>query len=377
MKIGIIAPVWISIPPKNFGLGAQEYLTYHLAEGLVKKGHRVTLFATGDSKTSAKLISVSQQEIIDMNSNDKRLRDMFELLNLSQAYKHIGDFDILHNHLLPYGLLFANLFSVPTIHTLHYRIYPERADYNIYEAYRNQYFISISQAQRFIAPDLNYISTIYNGTDTEFYRYKDKPQGNYLLYIGRMKRYKGIHTAMQVARKLKLPLKIAAPLPSLNQPDYDEVQDYWEYDIKPHLNENMEHIDMLGGADKVTLYQNAKALIFPVEREEPFAMTAIEAMSCGTPVIAYDGGAIPELVVDGKTGYLVNNENRKEEHTYVTKEEGLSGLIHATKSLYSLAEPEYLAMRKASTTHVGKYFTVSTMINHYEAIYKKLLNTNR
>src|SRR5258706_10862829 len=119
MRIGLIASIWISVPPKGFGFGAQEYLAWCIAEGLMKKGHDVTLFATADSKTTAKLVSIAYQQIEDITFPDPRIKDVFEMMNLSEAYKHAADFDIFHNHLLPYGLLFPHFSPTPTVHTLH------------------------------------------------------------------------------------------------------------------------------------------------------------------------------------------------------------------------------------------------------------------
>src|SRR5262249_19897483 len=149
-------------------------------------------------------------------------------------------------------------------------------------------------------------ATVYNGVDTDFYRFKQNAgSDNYLFYIGRLKKYKGIHTAISLAKRAHIKLKIAAPLPNISQPDYREVNGYWEQEIKPQLGENIEYVGSVKGEEKINLLGNAKALILPVEREEPFGMTLIESMSCGTPVIAYATGGITEIMVDGKTGFEV------------------------------------------------------------------------
>jgi predicted peroxiredoxin len=143
VKIALVASVWISIPPKDFGFGAQEYIEYYIAEELTRRGHDVTLFASGDSKTSAKLIPVSDIQVSEMPTIDARAKDMFELMNLSKCFEMAGAFDIIHNHLLPYGLVFGNLTKTPIVHTLHHEIYKTRSDVYIYERYKNQSFISI------------------------------------------------------------------------------------------------------------------------------------------------------------------------------------------------------------------------------------------
>lgn len=362
MKIAIIASIWIKVPPQDFGFGAQEYLAYYLVEGLKKKGHDITLFATGDSHVSTRLMSVSEKQICEIDFPDPRIKDAFEMINLSEAYK-IGDkFDLIHNHLLPYGLLFANaLRRCPTVHTLHHRIYRDRADIFLYQKYAKQNFVSISNAQRKIIPELNYIATVYNGIDTNYFSFKEKPANDYLFFIGRMKKYKGIHTAIKIAKDMGIKLIIASPMPSKTQHDYKEVMEYWNCEIKPHIGQNVEYIDSVGGKEKVNLLQNAKALIFPIEREEPFGMTVIESMSCGTPVIAFAKGAIPEIVTDNETGYLSRFED------------GEKGLTEKVKLLYSLNEKSYQQLRISSRNQVKSKFDINIMVENYENIYKNMI----
>lgn len=359
MKIAIIASIWISVPPQGFGFGAQEYLAYYIAEGMKSKGHDVTLFATADSEFSGKLVSVTEKQVIDMGFPDPKVKDMFELINVSETYSRADEFDIIHNHLLPYGLLFSGWSKTPTVHTLHHNIYKSRAEIFLYERYKGQNFISISNAQRNIISDLNYIATVYNGVDCTFYQFKENASSeNYLLYIGRLKKYKGIHTAINLAKRVNVKLKIATPLPNISQPDYKEVNDYWEQEIKPQLGKNIEYVGETKGQEKVNLLGNAKALIVPFEREEPFGMTLIESMSCGTPVIAYAAGAIPEIIINGSTGYEVPISDSEQ-------------LSRATLWLYSMPEKDYLKMRKLCRAHVEKNFSIQRMIDDYDKLYKK------
>lgn len=351
MKIAIVASIWISVPPKGYGFGAQEYLAYYIAKILKEKGHDVTLFASGDSHTDAKLISVTPNQVCDMNFPDPKLKDMFELMNLSEAYKYSKDFDIIHNHLLPYGLLFANQNKTPIVHTLHHAIYKTRADIFLYQKYKNQNYISISNAQRKIVPELNYIDTVYNGIDPNFYKFKAESKGEYLLFLGRMKKYKGIHTAIEIAKRTDLKLKIASPMPNKNQSDYREVMGYYDKEIAPNVGENIEYINGVEGDDKIKLLQNAKALISPIERDEPFGMTVIEAMACGTPVIAYIGGAAAEIIKDGETGYLIPRDDK-------------NGLVDAVKNIDKID-------RHKCRELVENKFSVEKMVDNYEKIYKK------
>lgn len=381
MKIGIIGSIWIRIPPKDFGFGAQEYLIYQLAEGLLKRGHEVTIFTTSDAKTNARVESVAQKQIIDLSPADNKIKDTFELINLSHAYKMAGKFDLFHNHLLPYGLLFADLFKIPTVHTLHHEIY-HISDTYIYRRFKDQKYVSISDSQRKIMPELNYVSTVYNGIDPEFYKFKEIPDDNYLFYIGRIKRYKGIHTAIQVALKLGLKLKIAGPQPNPNQPDFEVVNEYWYKDIKPHLDTQTQYVGEASGEEKIELLQNAKALILPVERDEPFGMSVIEAMSCGTPVIVYGRGAMPELVKDGKTGFIVREKEDGEGNKIRAQNivplqingSGIDGLCQAVQKIYNMPSSEYLSMRKNSHDLVQQNFTIDRMVEGYEKVYKKILD---
>lgn len=370
MRIGLIASVWITVPPHGFGFGAQEYLAYHLAEGLMRKGHDVTLFASGGSKTSAKLVSVTDKAVVDIDFPDPKIKGMFELMNISACYKMANSFDIIHNQLLPYGLLFADLTRVPTIHTLHHQIYTNRADTFLYHKYKNQNFVSISDAQRTIFPALTYKATIYNGTDANFYAYEENPTGDYLLYIGRMNSYKGIHTAIKIAQNMNLKLKIASPLPFKTQVDYKEVMDYYDNQIQPFLSASIEYIGEVLAEEKIRLIKNAKLLIFPIERPEPFGMTVIESMSCGTPVITYAMGALPEIIVDGKTGFLVNLNTK---NAYAIEPSGIQGLQKAVERIFQMNQNDYQTLRKQARQRVEKYFAIESMVDNYEKLYQQLI----
>ena len=360
MKIGIIASIWISNPPKGFGFGAQEYLTYQLAEKLLKKGHDVTLFATGDSQTNAKLISVIPTQLIDDPSATPEMRNEAEIRNVAEAYKHSSEFDIIHNHLLPNALSFAAASTIKTVHTLHHLIYLDKPDFQLYQKYKDQNYVSISNNQRNQVPNLNYVATVYNGIDTGFYKYKEVPDDSYLLYIGRMKKYKGIHTAIKVAKELDIPLKIASPLPSPGQYDYQEVMDYYNEQIKPFENDKIEFINGVEGDNKVRLLQNARAFLFPVERNEPFGMTIIESMACGAPVIAYDQGATTEIVDNNVDGFLCKEYDQ---------------LKSSVQTILEMDTQAYTSFRKNARSHVEKSFSIEKMVDGYERVYEKILTS--
>lgn len=355
MNIGLIASIWIRVPPANHGFGAQEYLAALLADGLVAKGHEVTLFAAGDSETQAKLVSVTERPVQALDFPDPKVKDVFELMNVEAAIRRAGEFDVISNHLLPYGLPLAALSPVPVLHTLHHQIYPHRADRFLYEHYRAQPFVSISNALRVIFPSLNYVRTIYNGTDVSLYQYQPKPAGDYLVTMTRLKGYKGIHTAVDVAEQLSQPLKVAAPLPDSHQADYEEVMAYWRT-VEPRFTGSIEYVGGVDGQAKLSLIANAKAFLFPVERDEPFGMTLIEAMACGTPVVAFGRGAVPEIVEDGVTGYLVDPAA------------GVAGFTKAVARLLALPSDQYQTMRQAARARVETHFSSTRMIDEYEAL---------
>lgn len=374
MKIGIIASIWIKVPPADNGFGAQEYIVSCLAEGLIRRNHQVTLFASGDSKTRGRLISQIDKQVSDLNFSDSKIKDAFEIINLSAAYKIADQFDIVHNHLLPYGLPFANLSNIPTVHTLHHAVHLDRADIFFYKKYVNQNFISISNAQEKIIPELNYIKNIYNGIDENYYLFKELPDDDYILIIGRLKKYKGFHNAIRVANETKKSLRISAFLPNQNQRDYEEINDYWQNEIKPNVRDKVSFVGSVAGISKKEIYQNAKLSIVPIEWEEPFGMTIIESMACGTPVVAFARGSVPEVVKDGETGFIVNSSPEDIRGNFVIKKTGIDGLCEAVERIYAMPEEEYRQMRRNCRAHVERNFTVERMVDEYEKVYEKILS---
>ena len=296
MHIGLICPVWFPVPPEAYG--GTERVVALLAEGLVDAGHDVTLFASGDSRTSARLESVFQTAPSEWIGHT-----YWEMQHTIHAIRQGDRFDVVHDHTGLLGLALGGLLSVPFCHTVHGPLIggPGRLYEDVVSLVPQAKLISISMNQRKPKEDLPWIANCPNALDLSVYPFRRKSGGEYLLFLGRMSPDKGAHRALAVALETGLPLKIAA---KCREPL--EIR-YFDEFIRPHLGESIEYVGEVGHADKVELLMGARALINPIDWEEPFGLVVIEAMACGTPVIATRRGAFPEIVDHGRTGILVGN----------------------------------------------------------------------
>ena len=314
MKIAILAPPWIALPPE--GYGGTERVIANLTDGLVKKGHEVMLFATGDSKTAARLEFYHEKAL----GNNWRVKQNHYLI-LQHIHKFLQivkneNFDIIHNHASYTPLFFLDLQAWPFITTLHgaYNLQLldlEREDdkdlqikREILDKFRNQPFISISNQQRLGFPQLNYIKTVYNGIDPQKFR-AGQGKGGYLTWLGRASPKKGLNIAIDVATKTGIPLKIAAFVDELDKK-------YFDLSIKPLIeaNKNIEFVGELRSDEaKNNFFAGSIGTLFPLLWDEPFGIVMIESMACGTPVIAFNKGSVPEVIEDGKTGFIVETED--------------------------------------------------------------------
>lgn len=308
MRIAQIAPIAESVPPQKYG--GTERVVYNLTEQLVKMGHQVTLFASGDSQTSAKLVSVvprSLKEEAKRSKNEGDYESIYGasaeiLLNYGIAYRMQDQFDIIHDHITQVSMPTANISQTPVIATLHGPLNPKVV--KLFQEFRNVNLVTISNAQGQLAPHLSYAGNVYNGLEMSHYPFSETHDG-YLLFVGRISKEKGVHHAVNVARKLNLPLIIAAKL------EYAEPADppYFEKFVKPYLNDQIRWIGEVDETERNRLMSRAMAFIHAVTWPEPFGLTLIESMSCGCPVIAFNQGSIPEIIKDGQTGFVVNNES--------------------------------------------------------------------
>lgn len=288
MKIAVLAPVAWRTPPRHYG--PWEQMASNLTEGLVENGIEVTLFATGDSITAGKLDSV-----IEVGYEEDRNQDakVVECLHISNLMEKAADFDIIHNHYDFLPLSYSGLIKTPLITTIHgFSSEKILSVYQKYNALGN--YVSISNANRH--PSLSYLATVYNGLKTEGFDFNDQPD-DYLLFFGRIHPDKGTAEAIQIALKAKKRLIIAGIV---------QDSEYFREKVEPFLKDNIEFIGSAGPEKRNELLRNSIALLHPISFEEPFGLSVAEAMLCGTPVIAFNKGSMPELIADAKTGFLVN-----------------------------------------------------------------------
>jgi len=287
MKVAILAPVTWRTPPRQYG--PWEQVTSVLTEGLVNSGIDVTLFATGDAITKAKLQSVCEKPLGEFPGDAK----VWEYLHISNLMEQASDFDIIHNHFDFPALTYTKLIRTPVITTIHgfssEQIVPVYKKYNA-----NSFFVSISNSDRH--PALHYLDTVYNGIDEHQFT-PGEGKGNYLLYFGRIHPHKGAHEAINIARAADKKIILCGLI---------QDQAYYQEKVAPFLDkETVIYLGNVGPEQRNRLMGEALALLHPISFEEPFGLSVVEAMMCGTPVIAFRRGSMQELIPDGKTGFLV------------------------------------------------------------------------
>lgn len=300
MRIAQLSTNAECVPPA--GYGGTELIVHYLTEGLHKAGHEVTLFATGDSQTNARLISVTDKALRGNQSYRTTQWQAFDIQLLLKIKEMSSQFDLIHNHMGYQALPYLAELDCPVVTTLHNGIKAYCAP--IFRAYSHLPYISISNAyRRFNYGDLlNYVATIYNGIDMEMLKpRKEHQQRTYLLFLGRLCKDKGTADAIAIAERLNIPLKIAGKVDDLDQ-------EYFNTLVKPKLNAPMiEYVGEVGMTEKLDLYNGAIAVVYPIAFEEPFGLVMAEALATNTPVMAYDRGSVRELLTDGETAIIGNN----------------------------------------------------------------------
>ena len=295
MNIALLAPIAWRTPPHHYG--GWELVASQLAEGLVRRGHTVTLFATADSLTGARLESVCPHPLNQPGSQlDSRV---YETLHVAHAYERAAalDVDVLHNHAGCFGVPPARSAPFPVVTTLHGSA-AETGSRTLYAHYAEQPYVSISNAERRLAPDLNYVATVYNGVDTAAFTAHSRPE-DYLIVLGRMSPDKGIHLAIRVAQRSGRRLMLAGIVPAENQT-------YFEQQVQPHLQAGaVEFVGPVDHKHKNHWLSRAYASLHLVTYEEAFGLTMAESMACGTPVVAVNRGSVLEVVADGQTGFVI------------------------------------------------------------------------
>jgi glycosyltransferase involved in cell wall biosynthesis len=300
LRVAVLSPVWFPVPPT--GYGGIEWIVSLLADGLVVAGHQPTLFASGDSRTRARLAHV-----YDRAPSEWIGHTYWELRHALSAFARAGDFDVIHDHTGMLGLTLGGLVDTPVVHTVHGPLNGEPGEMyeQICSVVPDSRLISISMNQRKPKPDLPWLANCPNAIDFSLYPVHPHP-GDYLLFVGRMSYEKGCHRAVAVAVESGLPLKIAG---KMREPPEEE---YFRQYVAPHLSDRIEYLGEVNHGEKVELLQSARATLFPIEWEEPFGLVMIESMACGTPVIATNWGAVGEVIDSGVTGVIVGHYREME-----------------------------------------------------------------
>jgi len=294
MRIAQIAPLVESVPPKHYG-GTERIVSY-LTEELVRAGHDVTLFGSGHSITSARLIAPTRRSL----RKNERCKDPMarEVILIDHVVEHAREFEVIHFHTGYLHFAVARHLPVPHVTTLHGRL--DMLDLvRVFDRFRDVPVISISDSQREPVPRVNWQATIYHGLPNDLFRfYPDR--GDYLAFLGRISPEKGADRAIEIAKRVDMPLKIAAKVDRADRRYFKRV-------VEPLLNDSyVEWVGEISDQQKNEFLGNAYALLFPIDWPEPFGLVMIEAMACGTPVIAYESGSVPEVLEDGITGFVVN-----------------------------------------------------------------------
>jgi glycosyltransferase involved in cell wall biosynthesis len=340
LRIALVAPVATTIPPPKSG--SVQSMTSLLTEGLVAAGHDVTLFATADSTTKAKLHAIYPHGYWhDVNMWPWEL---YEMLNLAAAVERAADFDIIHYEAMscPISLAFGRLSPTPIVQTLHHA--PSLAEVGLWSRYPEAPFIAISDEQNRLLVGIHVVGTVLHGIDTDNFTFRETPD-DYLLFLGRFTEGKGVLQAIEIARRAGMRLVLAAA-----------EDQYYRDNVAPHVDGT--RIVYHGEADyaaKVTLYGGARALLYPIQAPEPFGLVLAEAMACGTPVAALDRGAVREIVDDDVTGFVFSD-----------LEQMVDGL------------PRVLGLdRRRVRERAVARFGVQRMVDEYIAVYRRVVETHR
>jgi glycosyltransferase involved in cell wall biosynthesis len=341
LRIAQVAPLVESVPPKHYG-GTERIVAY-LTEELVRLGHKVTLFASGDSSTGADLVPVCRRSF----RQNKRATDYLsrEVLLMDHVMQRASEFDVIHFHTGCLHYLISRRLTVPHVTTLHGRLDTLELR-RLYERFRDMPMISISNAQRAPWPCANWQATIFHGLPQDLFRFQPEP-GGYLAFLGRVCPEKRVDRAIEIAKRVGMHLKIAAKVDRADRR-------YFKRKIEPLLND--PHIEWLGeisDMDKDEFLGSAYALLFPIDWPEPFGLVMIESMACGTPVIAYANGSVAELMGDGVTGFVVNN------------------IEQAVEAAHHIRDLSRAKCREV----FEKRFTASRMANDYVDVYTRLADS--
>ena len=340
MRIAVVAPPVEPVPPPLYG--GTERVVSNLTEELVRRGHDVTLFASGDSLTSARLVPCVPRALrLDPSSPDLMSATLFAL---GDVYKRVDEFDVVNNNADWFCFPFAELVSVPTLTTAHGRLDIPEIAYR-YRRYAGHPLVSISVDQKRYLEGVNWVGTVHNGIDVSYFTPRAEP-GRYLVFLGRISPEKGPEAAVEIAEATGMRLVVAAKVDPADR-------DYYEAIVAPLFRRSrlVEFVGEVTESEKNGLLGGAYAYLFPIDWPEPFGLTMVEAMATGTPVIAMRRGSVPEIVADGEVGFICDS----------------------TQEMIAAVERVPAIDRRACRRHVEDFFSASHMVDGYEAIYERLL----
>jgi glycosyltransferase involved in cell wall biosynthesis len=331
----MLSPVSWRTPPRHYG--PWEFVVSQLTEELVRLGIDVTLFATGDSQTNGRLAAVCPRSYSEDSSVDPKVA---ECLHISALFEQAGEFDVIHNHFDFLPLTYSGLVDTPVVTTIHGFSSP--AIVPVYKKYNERgHYVAISESDR--SSQLDYIATIHHGIDVAPFEFAASP-GDYLLFFGRIHPHKGVREAIEVAQQAGMKLIIAGII---------QDTEYFANDVEPYLDgRNVDYIGSVGPDRKGELLGGAKALLHLISFDEPFGLSLIESMACGTPVIAFSRGSMPEVIRDGETGYLVHD---------------VAGALLAVEKIDVIERSDCRA-------HVEQRFSSNRMARDYIRVYRQILN---
>jgi len=343
MRIAQIAPLHEAVPPKLYG-GTERVVSF-LTEELVNLGHDVTLFASGDSVTSANL-HASWPRALRL---DPAIRDPIapHMMMMEHVAQRIDEFDVLHFHMDYWPFTYFSRQSVPAVTTLHGRLdLPELQP--VFNTFAKVPVVSISDSQRRPLPQANFVRTVLHGLPEKLLTPQGSGERNYLAFLGRVCPEKGVDKAIRIARAVGIPLKIAAKIDKVDA-------EYFETTIRPMLGDGVELIGEINDSQKPAFLSGARGLLMPIDWPEPFGLVMIEAMACGTPVIAFNRGSVPEVIEDGLTGLIVEDETS------------------AVAAISRLGTLNHDSIRRRFETR----FTARRMAEDYLAVYRELASQKR
>ncbi|MDP2598569.1 MAG: glycosyltransferase family 4 protein [Candidatus Liptonbacteria bacterium] len=342
MKVALLAPLWKKIPPEKYG--GSEFVVAGLAKGLVAQGHDVTTFACAGSKVAGNLVPVLPKPMYDLVGGfDWSGIKQYEFLSFFAFAKRAKDFDIVHNHMGFHPIAFAPLLSMPMVTTLHSSLPPDFP--YLAEAFREFPFVSISDAQRALAPELNYVATVYHGVDVGSFTPRLEGAGNGFAFIGTLSRNKGVDIAVRTAKTLGRPLTIAGEV-------RESDKEFLDKEVFPFVDgKTISFVGEVGHEEKNRILRESDALLFPSRWNEAFGLVVVEALACGTPVIALGNGAVPEVLRDGITGFITDSEGQ---------------LTEAAKNAASISRSECRA-------EAERRFDLSVMAKKYLGVYQSLI----